>query len=103
MSGVSVFHLFIILFLAIIFILPSILAVCKHHPYKVPIVLVNLLGGLFFGAGWLIALIWCFILPKTVPVGGVAAADEIGKLHDLMEKGIISTVEFERRKSELLK
>lgn len=102
MSGVSLFKLLILLFLGFIFILPSILAVRKHHPYKVPIVLVNLLGGLFFGAGWLIALIWCFILPKTVSVGG-GVADEIGKLHDLMEKGIISTVEFERRKSELLK
>ncbi|MBF4295871.1 superinfection immunity protein, partial [Vibrio anguillarum] len=41
--------------------LPSIIALKKNHPYKIPIALVNVLGVLLWWAGWLIALIWCFI------------------------------------------
>ena len=32
-------------------LLPTIIAVARNHPHKIPIVLVNVLGGLFYGLG----------------------------------------------------
>ncbi|HAS63217.1 MAG TPA: peptidase [Vibrio sp.] len=72
----------------------------KHHPYKVPIALVNVLGGIFWGVGWLISLIWCFIVPEKQSTTSVA--EEIEKLHALKEKGIITEVEFNLKKKELI-
>ncbi|NHN71679.1 superinfection immunity protein [Vibrio fluvialis] len=81
--------------------LPSIIALKKNHPYKVPIVLINILGGLLWGVGWLIALIWCFIVPeKKVAMANIA--DEIDKLHSLKERGVISEDEFNAKKKELM-
>ena len=45
--------------------LPTIIALKKNHPYKVQIILVNIFGSFFGGAGWVIALIWSFILPES--------------------------------------
>ncbi|HCE3381920.1 TPA: SHOCT domain-containing protein, partial [Vibrio parahaemolyticus] len=60
------------------------------------------LGGLFWGVGWLVALIWCFIVPeKKTNISG-SIADEIEKLHSLKEKGVISEDEFNSKKSELM-
>lgn len=82
-----------------LFFLPTIIACKKHHKYKIPIIIINLIGGLFYGAGWVVALIWCFIDPKDNVVGN---ADEIKKLFELKEKGIITKDEFERKKKDLI-
>ncbi len=47
-----------------IFLLPTIIAIKKNHPHKVGIILVNLIGSMFAGLGWVAALIWAFVLPK---------------------------------------
>jgi hypothetical protein len=101
MSGVSIWQLLILIVLIPLAFLPSIIALKKNHPYKVPIVLINILGGLLWGVGWLIALIWCFIVPeKKVAMANIA--DEIDKLHSLKERGVISEDEFDAKKKELM-
>ncbi|KGK13289.1 SHOCT domain-containing protein [Vibrio navarrensis] len=102
MSSVSVWQLLILLVLLPLALLPSIIALKKNHPYKIPIVLINILGGLLWGAGWLIALVWCFIVPEKRVSNTGSAADEIEKLHALKEKGIISEAEFNAKKKELI-
>ncbi|WP_232584051.1 superinfection immunity protein [Photobacterium carnosum] len=83
-------------------LLPTIIALKKNHPYKTPIILINILGGLFWGIGWLVALIWCFILPTKVSNNQTGIANEIEKLYMLKEKGILSQEEFELKKKELI-
>ncbi|ENO8571787.1 superinfection immunity protein [Vibrio parahaemolyticus] len=101
MSGVSIWQLLILIVLIPLAFVPSIIALKKNHPYKVPIVLINILGGLLWGVGWLIALIWCFIVPeKKVAMANIA--DEIDKLHSLKERGVISEDEFNAKKKELM-
>ncbi|MDH5766395.1 MAG: superinfection immunity protein [Gammaproteobacteria bacterium] len=46
-------------------LLPTIIALSKNHQFKIPIILLNIFGGLFFGLGWVAALIWCFIEQKN--------------------------------------
>ncbi len=98
MDGISLFQVILILLIPCFFI-PTIIAIKRNHPYKVPIILVNILGGLVWGAGWLVALVWCFVLPKAANTN---VADELEKLHSLKEKGIISESEFEAKKTSLM-
>jgi len=102
MLGISLWQLIIVLVVIPIALLPAIVALKRNHPYKIPIILINIFGGLLWGTGWLIALIWCFITPekKTSSIDGIA--DEIAKLHSLKEKGVISEVEFSSKKKELM-
>lgn len=102
MGGVSVWQLLIILILLPLAFLPTIISIRKNHPYKIPIILINVLGGLFWGVGWLVALIWCFIVPEKKTTISGSIADEIEKLHSLKEKGVISEDEFNSKKSELM-
>ncbi|MCU8208174.1 superinfection immunity protein [Vibrio vulnificus] len=84
-------------------LLPTILAFKKSHPHRVAILIVNVVGGLAWGAGWVVAFIWCFISPRSEEVvDHYEVAEEIEKLHDLKEKGIISEKEFTQKKEELL-
>lgn len=99
MGGVSIFQLLILIVFLFVFLIPTFIARRKNHPHKTAIMLTNILGGLFVGAGWLIALIWCFIEPKKESRG---TADELSKLHELKEKGVISEEEFNKKKAELL-
>ncbi|MEZ9399012.1 superinfection immunity protein [Vibrio splendidus] len=41
-----------------IFLLPTTIARRKNHPHKTAIATLNIVGSIFFGTGWLIALIW---------------------------------------------
>lgn len=84
-----------------LFLSPSIIAFNNGHPYKLGILITNTIGSLFFGAGWLVALIWSVSKPKNQTVKN--AADEIDKLNKLREKGIISDTEFNNKKENILK
>ena len=90
-------------FFLCLFFVPSIIAVKTNHPYKIPIVIVNVLGGWFLGVGWLVSLIWCFIKPEeNEPAEKINVAPEIEKLFELKEKGILSQDEFDSKKRSLL-
>ena len=102
-GGIGPGSIILILVLLPIALLPTIIALSKNHPHKVPIILVNILGGLLWGIGWLVALVWCFITPNQNNVNQSSHADEIEKLYQLKEKGIISEDEFNQKKGTLLK
>ncbi len=92
--------LFLILPLAL---LPSIVAIARDHPHKIPIVLVNILGGMVFGVGWLVALIWCFIGPdQKLLYSGDPSIGELERLYILLEKGAITQEEYDKKKQEIL-
>jgi uncharacterized membrane protein YedE/YeeE len=44
----------------VFYLAPTFIALKLDHKDKVKIILVNIFGGLLFGIGWIIALIWCF-------------------------------------------
>ncbi|MFL1806028.1 SHOCT domain-containing protein [Plesiomonas shigelloides] len=102
MSGISIFQLLLLIIFLPLAFLPSIIALRKNHPYKIPIVLINIFGGLLWGAGWLIALIWCFIVPEKKIASITSVADELDKLNSLKERGVISEDEFNTKKKELM-
>lgn len=101
-GGVSIWQLLIILILIPVALLPTIIAVRRQHPHKIGIILVNLLGGLFFGLGWLVALVWCYIEPKAEASSSHSASEEITRLHQLKEDGVISQEDFDQQKQRLL-
>jgi hypothetical protein len=56
-SGLSVYGL---IFVLLIYVIPSFIALKLDHKDKAWIIFINIFGGIFFGAGWLVALVWCF-------------------------------------------
>ncbi|WP_218581635.1 SHOCT domain-containing protein [Plesiomonas shigelloides] len=102
MSGISIFQLLLLIIFFPLAFLPSIIALKKNHPYKIPIILINIFGGLLWGTGWLIALIWCFIVPEKKIASITSFADELDKLNSLKERGVISEDEFNTKKKELM-
>lgn len=98
----SITEILVFLVLIPLYVLPSIIAYRKNHKYRLPILLINLFAGGLWGVGWLAAFIWCFIEPKEEKTSLAGSAEEIGKLFELKEKGVISQEEFERKKKELL-
>lgn len=100
--GISIWQLLIVLVLLPLAFLPTIIALKKNHPHKIPIILVNIFGGLLWGVGWLVALVWCFIVPNNNSSAPVIAAGEIEKLHALLEKGVLTQEEFDTKKRALL-
>ena len=97
--GISLWQTLIILVLLPLLFLPTIIAIKKNHPYKIPIILINIFGGLLWGFGWLVALIWCFIEPQSTNNNSTY---QIEKLHELKEKGALTQEEFDAKKRELL-
>ena len=59
--------MFSVLLLAL-YLTPTVLAITMRHPHRVAVILINLLGGPFFGLGWVVALIWCFVEAAKVPI-----------------------------------
>ena len=100
--GLSLWQLLIIICILSLFFLPTIIAIKQDHRYKVAIILVNIFGGLLWGTGWLIALIWCFIEPDKGAEIVPRPSDELEKLHVLKEKGALTQEEFNSKKKELL-
>lgn len=86
-----------------VFLLPTYFARKKDHPAKTSIMITNIIGGVFYGIGWIIALIWVFNgADKKENNQKISTADELEKLFSLKEKGIITEKEFENKKRELI-
>ncbi|MDH5764916.1 MAG: SHOCT domain-containing protein [Gammaproteobacteria bacterium] len=98
---ISLTHIILTLIILPLIFLPTIIAIKKDHPYKIPIILINIFGSLVMGLGWFVALVWCFIEPSATS-NTFAAASELEKLHELKEKGIITQQEFDARKKTIL-
>lgn len=90
-----------------LFLLPTILAITPH---KLPIILVNIFGGLFMGVGRFVSLIWVLIKPAEQQPQLVMPpepanhhiTDELTKLKKHMDDGVITEGHFEQRKKLLL-
>ncbi|MEN8820244.1 MAG: superinfection immunity protein [Abyssibacter sp.] len=100
--GATSLSLFFILFLLPLALPPTIIAVVRNHPHKAPIILVNVFGGLFYGLGWVVALVWCFITPNENNREKESNAEALEKLHSLLEKGAITKEEYEVQKQRVL-
>lgn len=102
-SGISIWQMLIIFCIMLpIYFLPTIIVLVKNHHYKTPIILLNIFGGLLWGIGWFVALVWCFIVPQKASAISPGIASEIEKLYALKEKGAITQAEFDKQKSKLL-
>lgn len=100
--GIALLEILMILIMLPLMFLPTIIAIKKDHKYKVAIILINVFGGMLWGIGWLVALVWCFIEPDDAGVNRSDAIRQIEKLHELKEKGAITEEEFEAKKKSLL-
>lgn len=95
--------IFILLIVLPLALLPTIIAIKKNHPYKIAIILVNIFGGFLFGLGWIVALVWCFIMPsKSVTKTASVISDELERLHSLRIKGALTESEFNESKRKIL-
>ncbi len=102
-SGISIWQMLIVFFILLpIYFLPTIIALVRNHHYKTPIILINIFGGLLWGIGWFVALVWCFTVQSKASVNSTGTASEIEKLYALKERGVITQVEFDKQKSKLL-
>lgn len=100
---------------------PGKIAAQRNHPNKDAIMLLGQFGILTFGVLWVVALAWAHsnfaatnaFLPSTDGFSGsrptradpatvTNVADEIAKLAQLRDQGILTAVEFEKRKAALL-
>lgn len=87
-----------------LYFLPTIGAVMEKKKNATAIFAVNL----FFGwtlIGWVVALVWALTKEdkkETTPVQTKSDADELKKLADLKEKGVISEDEFNAKKKQVL-
>jgi hypothetical protein len=100
MGGISIWAI-ITLILLPLFLLPSIIAFKKNHKHKIPIMLLNIFGGMVFGIGWIPSMIWCFWPQKTV-----LSSSDIEKLEKLKELSISGTItpdEYEQQKARIMK
>lgn len=103
MGSFRIWHWLIIFLVLPLIFLPTIIALARDHPHKIAIILTNVLGGFLYGIGWLVALVWCFILPKNkrnIPAG---LAEEIDRLYELKEKGALTQEEYDMKKHLILK
>ena len=88
----------------IIYFLPTAIAANKKKKNTTAIFAVNLLLG-WIVIGWIVALVWALTKDEkkdntlTQPKSD---ADELQKLADLKEKGIISEEEFNAKKKQVL-
>ncbi|WP_435248166.1 SHOCT domain-containing protein [Vibrio sp. nBUS_14] len=96
--GISIWQALIVLLIVIPPFIPIIIAHKKKHAYRVAITILSVVG-LFIFLCWVAALIWCFIEParKQYPI-----SDELEKLYELKQKGVITDDEFIMKKKELL-
>lgn len=89
-----------------IYLLPTLIAAHKEHRSQMAIFAVNLFLGWSL-IGWVGALAWALMNPaaeKTVIMQAPSAseADELAKLADLRDKGILTEAEFEAKKQKIL-
>lgn len=88
-----------IILLILIYFIPFFVALIRQHNQSFAIGMLNLLLGWSI-IGWVVALVWACI--ETANYSNISSADEIRKLAELKEQGILSEEEFNKKKNELL-
>ena len=92
------------LIIVVVYFLPSAMAVKRNHESKWAIFILNLLAGWTL-LGWVAAFIWSFMSQTAVSANNsspVGVGDELQKLVDLKERGILTGEEFEKQKQRVL-
>ena len=94
------------LLIIFIYFIPSISAYSSKKKNASSIFVINLLLGWTF-IGWVVALSWALTKdtkPTTItqPSENKSTAQELEKLSELKEKGIITGEEFQKQKDKLL-
>lgn len=105
-SGMPAEGIFIIPVVVMTYLLPTFLALGRRHKALPAIFALNLFLGWSL-LGWVAALVWSLTNPKPVEAVVVnqapaSAADELAKLAELRDKGIITEEEFQERKKAVL-
>jgi hypothetical protein len=98
-----------VIFLIGFYFLPWIIAILRNHHNRQAIVVTNLLLGWTL-IGWLACLIWSFtnrssektIIENKLSSEDASIADELEKLLNLKNNGVISEEEFNNQKEKLL-
>jgi len=88
----------------LLYFLPYLHANKATHPQEHAIFILNLFAGWTIIA-WIIALVWAFTEPKqraSIQQASVSNADELLKYKELLDSGVISQDEFDKKKEELL-
>lgn len=50
----------------VVYLIPTVIALKRGHPNRVPIILINILAGWMYGIGWLVALVWsCIAIDRS--------------------------------------
>jgi len=107
--------LILLVFLAVIYFIPAIVASSRGHSQAGAIWVLNILLGWTL-IGWVGALVWActnsapqqvvVTQPQTYappsPAAPRSAADQIAEFASLRDRGIISVEEFEAKKRQLL-
>lgn len=103
---VLIFLILLVLGLLFYFI-PALVAQNNNHPQTVAIFALNLVLGWTL-LGWIAALVWACIKSEEKEIKTVinevntSVADEIKKLAELKEAGILTDDEFQARKKQIL-
>ena len=101
----EILGLFSILVFIFIYFFPSIIANKQERDNLGAIFILNLLAGWTF-IGWLAALIWAMTKAENeMPVNNNQPADlsdELKKLSDLKDQGVLTEGQFEEAKQKLL-
>jgi hypothetical protein len=102
--------IFVLLILGIglwIYFIPAIIAGKRNHHAVNAIIFVNLIAGWTL-LGWVACLIWAYSNEKTVTKQTIvnkselSVADEIKKLANLKDEGLLTEDEFNIKKQKLL-
>ena len=104
-----------VLFVAAVWSLPIVVAWRRKHPQLQAIAVTNILGGLVFGIGWAIALVWAFtkptnaqvIVPQPIPPGPSRAperreGERLRELRKLRDDGLITEEEFQHKRTAII-
>lgn len=90
-------------FLVLIYFVPALIAANKNHGSWVAILALNCLA--FTVVLWIVALVWSLSNPSqniVIQNPSDSATEELLKLGELMEKGLITDEEFAKKKAALL-
>lgn len=86
----------------ILFFAPTIIARRREHRNKSAILVLNILGFLFWP--WVIALVWSLLVTHNkVLYKHRTELDDLEMLAKLREQGVLTKDEFDKKKAQLLR
>lgn len=96
----SIYYIFISGCLFTIYMKPTMSASEKNHPQKGAVMWLNILFGWTI-IGWIVLLIW--MNPSSAPAAAkLVPSDNLTELKSLLDSGIITQEDYDRKKQEIL-